>query len=153
AMNAPAAPQRRTYGGWSRPRSEGMFGLAWEATVLGFVFVVIAMVTAVVVSFTAALVVAAIEAIVWAPLAFRHGGRTGYERALVMTQWLRTWTRKENIYRSGVFSKLGTAKLPGLLASSQLYEGIDSGGYRFGLVHLPKFALYTVLLRVWPAGS
>ncbi|WP_216897335.1 SCO6880 family protein [Nocardia sp. ncl2] len=151
-MSAPQQ-QRRTYGGWSRPRSEGMYGLAWEATVLGFVFVVIAMITAVVVSFTAAVVVAAGEAIMWAPLAFRVNGRTGYERAMVMAQWLRTWKRKENLYRSGVFSKLGTAKLPGLLAVSQLYEGIDSGGYRFGLVHMPKQHLYTVLLRVWPAGS
>lgn len=152
-MSAPAASQRRTYGGWSRPRSEGMFGLAWEATVLGFVFVVIAMVTAVFASFTAALVVAAIQAIVWAPLAFRVNGRTGYERALVMAQWLRTWARKENLYRSGTFSKFGSATLPGLLALSRLYEGIDSDQYRFGMVHMPKHSLYTVLLRVWPSGA
>ncbi|WP_019925551.1 SCO6880 family protein [Nocardia sp. BMG111209] len=151
-MTAPA-PQRRTYGGWSRPRSEGMFGLAWEATVLGFVFVVAAMVTAVLISFTAALVVAGSEALVWAPLAFRANGRTGYERAVVMAQWLRTWSRKENLYRSGIFSRHGSAKLPGLLAISQLYEGIDANGYRFGIVHMPKQALYTVMLRVWPAGA
>lgn len=145
---------RRTYGMWQRPRSEGMFGLSWEVTITGFVAVVVAMLTAVIVAFTAALAVAIVELIVLAPLAIRRDGRTGYERGVTTVQWFRTWMRREHIYRAGVFSRLGTAKLPGLHASSRLYESVDSSGWRFAMIHMPApWHQYTVVLRCWPQGA
>lgn len=70
-----------------------------------------------------------------------------------MMQWMRTVFRGENIYRSGIFSKLGTYRQPGLLAPSKLYESRDSSGYQFGMIHMPDWHLYTVMLRCWPQGA
>lgn len=145
--------ERRTYGLWSRPRSEGLFGLAWPVTVAAFGAVVVAMATAVLAGVSAALVVAGVETALLAPLAVERGGRSGYETGIIMLQYLRGRRRKENIYRSGVFSRLGSARLPGILARSTLWEGVDSAGWRFGMIHVPQHDLYTVWLRCWPQGS
>ncbi|WP_327146830.1 SCO6880 family protein [Nocardia sp. NBC_01327] len=143
----------RTYGQWTRPRSEGMWGMGWAVSVAAFAAVVIALLVVMLVGLMPAAVVLLVEIIVLAPMAISRGGRTGYERGLLMIGWFRTWLRRENIYLSGVFSRLGTCKLPGLMASSKLYEGIDSAGYRFGMTHMPAHNLYTVLIRCWPQGA
>ncbi|MGW4242937.1 SCO6880 family protein [Nocardia sp. NPDC004722] len=143
----------RTYGQWTRPRREGMWGLGWSVSVAAFVAVVIALLLVMVAGLQVAAVAIVIEIVVLAPLAHSRGGRTGYERGLLMVNWSRAWRRRENFYMAGVFSRLGTAKLPGLMANSKLYEGIDSAGYRFGMVHMPSHHLYTVLIRTWPQGA
>ncbi|MBL1080075.1 TraC family protein [Nocardia sp. 2] len=143
----------RTYGGWTRPRREGMWGMGWTVSIAAFAAVVIALLVVMVVGLKAAAVVVVIELAVLAPLAHSRGGRTGYERALLMTNWWRTLLRRENIYLAGIFSRLGTCKLPGLMATSKLYESTDAAGYRFAMIHMPGHHAYTVLLRCWPQGA
>ncbi|MBO0854492.1 MAG: hypothetical protein J2P18_12075 [Nocardia sp.] len=146
--------ERRSYGLWQKPRSAGLFGLRWGETVLGFAVVITALLTAMTVGPEPALFVAIIGVVVMVPLVWRTGGRSGYETGLMMFHWLRGRSRGEHVYRGGRFSRIpgGVARLPGLMASSRLYEGIDAGGYSFGMVHMPQFAQYTVVLRAWPQG-
>ncbi|MGW6728759.1 SCO6880 family protein [Nocardia sp. NPDC055029] len=152
-MTTSSQPEVRTYGQWTKPRNEGLWGLAWPVTMAGFVAIVIAMLTVMVAGIKVAIAVVVVELLVLAPLAWSHDGQTGYERGILMFQWIRTVLRRETNYASGVFSKLGTARLPGLLADSQLYEDTHSAGYRFGMTHVPAFDLYTVSLRCWPQGA
>ncbi|QIS13941.1 SCO6880 family protein [Nocardia arthritidis] len=146
--------ERRSYGLWQRPRSAGLFGLRWGETVLGFVVVIAALLACVIVGVRVGLVVAGAGAVALVPLVWRHGGRSGYETGWIRLRWMLARRHGEHIYRGGRFSRIpgGTTQLPGLLAGARCYEGIDSGGYRFAMIHLPKFAQYTVVLRVWPQG-
>ncbi|MFI7524478.1 SCO6880 family protein [Nocardia salmonicida] len=145
--------QFRTYGQWTKPRNEGLWGLAWPVTMAMFVAIVIVMLTVMLAGIKVAIAVAILALLVLAPLAWSHDNQTGYERGILMFQWVRTVLRRENIYASGVFSKLGTTRLPGLMADSQLYEDTHSAGFRFGMVHVPAFDLYTVSVRCWPQGA
>ncbi|MGV9638103.1 SCO6880 family protein [Nocardia rhamnosiphila] len=148
-----AQPVQRTYGMWTRPRNEGLWGLGWAVTMAGFVAIVIAMLAVMAGGFMAGAVIGVLEIVVLVPMAVRVGGRTGYERGIQMFQFMRTRLRREHIYASGVFSKLGTCKLPGILAESKLYEDLHSSGMRFAMVHVPAHDLYTVVLRCWPQGA
>ncbi|MFD4457882.1 SCO6880 family protein [Nocardia sp. NPDC058480] len=146
--------ERRSYGLWQKPRSAGLFGLRWEETVIGFVVVITALICAMVGGFKWGFIVGGLGALVMVPLVWRTGGRSGYETGLMMFNWRRSRNNGEHVYRGGRFSRIpgGVTKLPGLLAPSKLYEGIDAGGYHFGMIHLPAFAQYTVVLRAWPQG-
>lgn len=146
--------QHRSYGLWQKPRSAGLFGLRWGETVLGFAVVISALLTCLFAGIQAGLVVAGFGLVVMVPLVWRQGGRSGYETGLMMFNWMRARNRGEHVYRGGRFSRVpgGFTRLPGLLAPSKLYEGIDAGGYSFGMIHLPRFAQYTVVLRAWPQG-
>ena len=147
------APEQRTYGMWTRPRNEGLWGLGWGVTIASFAAVVVAMFAVILAGFKVGAVIAVLELLVLAPMTVRFEGRTGYERGILMFQWLLTKMRRENIYRAGRFSRLGTCQLPGLLAPSKLYEGVDSAGYQFGMVHMADWDMYTVMLRCWPQGA
>ncbi|SUH71891.1 Uncharacterised protein [Nocardia africana] len=151
--HAPAQPIERTYGLWTRPRSEGLWGFGWAVTMAAFGAIVIAMVIGLVAGFLVGLIVAAVELVVLAPMAWRVDGRTGYERGILMMQWFRTVLRREHINAGGVFSRRGSCSLPGLMATSQLYKFRDSAGYEFGMVHIPEHNLYTVALRCFPQGA
>lgn len=146
--------ERRLYGLWGKPRSAGLFGLRWGETVIGFAVVISALLTMLLVGIAAGLVVAAFGLVAMVPLVWRQGGRSGYETGLMMLNWMRTRRRGEHVYRGGRFSRIpgGATRLPGLMAPSRLYEGIDAGGYSFGMIHIPRFAQYTVVLRAWPQG-
>ncbi|WP_067694639.1 SCO6880 family protein [Nocardia jejuensis] len=152
-MNTPLVVEERTYGGWTTPRREGLWGMGWTVSVLGFVAVVIALLMLMLIGPIAGVSVGAIELVLLVPLAISSGGRTGYERAILMIGWMRTCLRRENLYAAGVFSRFGTCKLPGLMATSKLYEGVDAAGYRFGMTHMPSHHLYTVMVKCWPQGA
>ncbi|WP_328799582.1 SCO6880 family protein, partial [Rhodococcus sp. T7] len=89
------------------------------------------------------------------PVISKRQGLTGYERSLMAIQFFSAFRRKEHIYRGGLFSEMpgGKAHLPGVLAPTKMYEGEDSAGYRFGMIHMPKKNQYTVVLRAWPQGD
>lgn len=152
-QHSPVQPVQRTYGMWTRPRNEGLWGLGWAVTMAGFVAIVIAMLAVMVAGFMAGAVIGVVEIVVLAPMAVRVEGRTGYERGIQMFQWMRTVLRREHLYAGGVFTKLGSCRLPGLMADSKLYEDLHSSGVRFGMVHVPAHDLYTVVLRCWPQGA
>ncbi|MBF6302450.1 hypothetical protein IU459_33655 [Nocardia amamiensis] len=145
----------RTYSAGSRPRTEGLFGLSWVAMLTAGGVIVAVVLTQAILGLRAAAIVAAAGTVVTAPLVIQIGGRTGYARALLLWQWWRGGRRGEHVYRSGSFSAMpgGATRLPGLLAPSRMYEGQAVDGHRFGMIHLPRFDEYTVVLRAWPQGG
>ncbi|MEV0297061.1 SCO6880 family protein [Nocardia sp. NPDC050710] len=145
----------RTYSAGTRPRAEGLFGLSWVAMVTAGVVIVTVVLAQAIVGLLAAGILLGVGTVVTAPLVIQIGGRTGYVRALLLWQWWRGARRGEHRYRSGSFSAIpgGATTLPGLLAPSRLYQGQAVDGHSFGLIHLPKFDEYTVVLRAWPQGG
>ncbi|MBS2993335.1 hypothetical protein AC1659_28970 [Rhodococcus erythropolis] len=143
------------YTGWTKPRNSGLFGLTWGTTIVCFVLVIAVMVAMLAGGFKVGLTVLAVSVVVAAPLVWGRDGRSGYEMTVLRMQWLRTRRRRENIYRGGLFSEMpgGKALLPGVVADTKLYEGEDAAGYRFGMIHMPKLDLYTVVLKAWPQGD
>ncbi|WP_028478731.1 SCO6880 family protein [Nocardia sp. CNY236] len=145
----------RTYSAGSRPRTEGLFGLSWVAMITAGGVIMAVVLTQAVAGLRVAAVVAGVGVAVTAPLVIQIGGRTGYSRAALLWQWWRGGRRGEHTYRSGSFSAMpgGTTLLPGLLAPTRMYQGQAVDGHRFGMIHLPKFDEYTVVLRAWPQGG
>ncbi|MBF6215948.1 hypothetical protein IU487_33660 [Nocardia puris] len=145
----------RLYGRWERPRSAGFFGLTWGATLLGLGLVIMIMVTVMVTrSIAVVAVVVAAAAAAFVPTVVTVGGRTVWEMASLRTQFALARARGETEYRAGRFSRVpGAARLPGLLASSRLVEFETPGGYRFGMIHLPRLHHYSVVFRVQPQGQ
>ncbi|MBF6188875.1 SCO6880 family protein [Nocardia farcinica] len=147
--------RERTYSAGSRPRSEGLFGLSWVAMLTAGAVIIVVVLTQAVFGLRAAAITLAVGVMITAPLVIQIGGRTSYVRALLLWQWWRGGRRGEHFYRSGSFSAIpgGAARLPGLLAPTRLYESRTVDGHRFGMIHLPRFDEYTVVLRAWPQGG
>ncbi|WP_280421397.1 SCO6880 family protein [Nocardia carnea] len=145
----------RTYSAGARPRAEGLFGLSWVAMVTAGVVIIVVVLTQALAGLLAAAIVLGVGVVITAPLVIQIGGSTGYTRAVLLWQWWRGARRGENLYRSGSFSAVpgGATILPGLLAPSRLYRGQSVDGHLFGMIHLPKFGEYTIVLRAWPQGS
>lgn len=72
--------ERRSYGLWQKPRSAGLFGLRWEETVLGFVVVITALITAMVGGFQWGLIVGGVGVAVMVPLVWRTGAAPATRR-------------------------------------------------------------------------
>ncbi|WP_225730466.1 MULTISPECIES: SCO6880 family protein [unclassified Nocardia] len=155
-MTTPTSTEpERTYSAGTIPRSEGLMGLSWPGMITAGIVVVTAMLTHLIAGFPTSAIVFAVGALVAGPLVVRVNGRSGYERLIVLTRWIRARHRRETLYRGGAFSAIpgGACQLPGLLASTRLYEGHDVAGWPFGLVHAPRLHEYTVVLACWPQGA
>lgn len=145
----------RTYGGWTVPRSEGLFGLTTPMTVAFFIWIVGVVglaqfsplwVTALWVFFGLA---------AGAALVIRPDGRSLLEWAgLTMVFW-RAKKKGYTNYRSGPMSAIpnGTYRLPGALAKTVMYNCTTVGGRPFGMIHNPVTGEYTVVFRIWPQGD
>lgn len=155
-MSTTEASEPKTYGAWRIPRSGGVGGSSFAATMIGIVFSVAVILTyAVSRSVLAAGVVLAIGALVIAPMIATKEGFTGHRRMLASVGFARGQWRKETTYASGAFSRVpgGFLRLPGVLAGTALYEGIDAAGRTFAMIHMPDHDLYTVELAAEPQGG
>ena len=145
----------RAYGNWHKPRSAGMFGQSALVTYTGIGALVVALLTLMFAGPYVGGIVAGLAILTLAPLVVRLGGRTLYQSVALRWQWSRQKRRHADLYRSGPLSATpnGTHRLPGLLAPTTLYEGQDAFGRTFGMIHMPKSAAYTVVLRINPQGA
>lgn len=148
-------PSYHTYGAWRRPRSTGVMGATFGTTILGIVAMVGVILAGLLLGGVVALVLGGVVALAFVPLLIERDGRSGYERALMGWQFLKARKRGEHVYSSGTFSRIpgGRYRLPGVLAESELYEGVDAQGRRFGMVHMPAKNAYTVVLDAFPQGA
>lgn len=146
---------RPRYGNFSYPRSAGFFGLTFWPSIMLIVSVIVALVTFLIGGPLPGLIVMVVCAAAIAPLALSWQGRTGYMWAVRKIQAAQMRRRGEHLYRSGPFSRLPgyTYRLPGGMASSQLYEGEDAWQYRFGMIRLPQTGECTVVLSCSPSGD
>lgn len=144
-----------TYGVWRKPRSTGLAGATFGTSMLGIAAIVVIILIGLFVSFIAALGCGVIIAIAFVPLVIEKDGRSGYERTLLMVQWRRAHKRGEHTYSSGTFSRIpgGRYRLPGVLADTEVFEGIDANNRPFGMIHMPEVDGYTVVLDAFPQGA
>ncbi|MGB7235556.1 MAG: SCO6880 family protein [Rhodococcus sp. (in: high G+C Gram-positive bacteria)] len=145
-----------TYGAWRLPRSGGAFGVSFAVTILGMAFAVAVIGTyAVTRSLSASGLVLAVGAVLIVPMVMNKDGQSGHRRFSGWRTSLLSNRRGEDTYASGAFSKVpgGVLRLPGVLAGTDLYEGIDSAGRTFSMIHLPDTHYYTVQLAAEPQGG
>lgn len=143
------------YGRWERPRSTGLFGLTWGATIFAGSVIVGSVLTWVVTqSMIAGLVLLSAGAIALGPMVFRAKGRSGWELVVLRFQFWSARRRGETRFRGGVFGVVpGAARMPGIQGESRLYEYELRNGQRFALIHSRAVKHFTVVLSTQPQGQ
>lgn len=145
----------RTYGNWRKPTSPGILGLGLVPTVI-LLGGLIAVIFTLLLSLAAALVVAVLLGLVLAPLMVhdRHG-RTGLQWLTMRVAWAMAKWRGQHLYRSGPLGRTppGTCQLPGLAASTRMYEAFDAYQRPFGLLHTRSVDDYAVVLQCDADGA
>lgn len=152
----PDAP--RTYAVGHKPRSMGIGPFGMIGTVLltiGCLFVIVLMavnqVTAVVfgVIWGLLLLTTAVKDKHGSSVLDRVNGRIGFRR-----QVRRSGSRKEGaVYQPGVLTHLGTHRLPGVLADSEIHEYETTTGERFTIQEYKNPALFAVTVECDPDGA
>ena len=149
-------PTARTYGHWRRPTSAGLLHLGTFGTVAllaGLIVTVVIMMTghlAVAVGFFAVLA----GLLLLTVIRDQHG-RSVLARTATAWNWRQARSSGADRYRSGPAggTPWGTHQLPGLAASSRLWEFRDSTGADFAVLHLPSVGHFTVAFVCEPDGA
>lgn len=147
----------RTYGNWSRPTTPGLIpSLGMIGTSIMFAGLVLMVMFIMAGRWTVAIVILATTAAIMLLIAVKDvHGRSLSNRIIVRTAWMQGRARKRTIYQSGLLgiSEHGERRLPGLLASTRLYEGHDAAHRPFAVIHCPAQHTYTVVLTSSPSGE
>jgi len=146
----------RTYGGWRRPTSPGLYGLGKGGTVVlftGLCALIVAM-RAFGLLPALGLGIAFATGLSTVLVRDRHG-RTGAARLTARAAHKRAELTGANLYRSGPLSHVpgGRFRLPGLAAASELSEHTDTAGRPFALLHHPHVGHVAVVLACEPDGA
>ncbi|MFI5959744.1 SCO6880 family protein [Cryptosporangium sp. NPDC051539] len=151
-MSSEPAASARTYGGWRRSRSMGLWGLgpAHTLVVLGAILAVVAAGSI----SAAAMAVAAVPATgVVALLVARWNGTPLLSALSQQLRWAWGQARGRTSYRAGVTADGPHAwMLPGVLAATELLAVDDAAG-PFGLVRHRRSGTLTATLRVAPTST
>ena len=153
-----------TYGNWARPRTPGLIprlGIVGSAGLLAGI--VLVLLTAQARGFGAGVAVLVLLLVGLAPALYRSpAGRNGWQVAAGQAGWAAGRARGQHLYLAakvpprpgdGPPVAFGQHRLPGLLASSRLFEVATPTGQRVALVHVPAARHYTVQLGIAPEGD
>lgn len=154
--NPSAAMVPRTYGNWSKPASPGLPRLGLVGSAAALLALVLVMFVQISAGLLAAGVVALTAAGALAPLAWRNrSGRNGWQVAVAKLAWRLGRRRRQHLYSTSLIGPVsfGSARLPGLLANSELLRAVTAHGEEFALIHLPSTRQYAVMIRCDPEGS
>lgn len=143
--------QRRTYGTWRVGRPAQLLGLGPAGALAAMGVAVIAVLTSMY-SPAWALVIAVAGALCLAPLAIRIGPRTVASILAARIAWTTGKRARKHLWRTGIADEVGTHRLPGLLARSQLWETESGLGGRIGVVIVPRTRHYTAVLHCHSEG-
>lgn len=143
----------RLYRPLKQPRSEGLWGLTKGTTILAFGLLALCLM-GFLLPMPLPFIVIAVCVAVFVPMAMSDGGRSGWERLTMRRQFGKARRRGETIYRSGTFSAIpGVSRLPGIWASSRIYEEVSIGGQPFAAIHTQRRNHWTLVIRVSPRGQ
>lgn len=147
--------QLRMYGGWTMPRSEGLFGLTAPVTVAFFVWVILVVLLGGVVSWFVAGPVAIAGIIGGVLLVLKPQGRPVSEWIGLRMEFKRAKRKGLSKYLSGPFSRVpgGRYALPGVLGRLEVSEHYTGGNQPFAMLHDPQRSEYTVVFGIWPQGD
>lgn len=150
----PAGP--RLYGNWQQPKTPGLGRLGTVGTAAGLGGVIVAVLTGMLLGLVPATAVVGFVMLAMLPLVYRNrSGRNGWAAAATRAAWAYGVSKGQDVHQSGLLAPAGVSgrTLPGLLAPSVMYEGIDAFGEPFGLLHVPYAKSYSVVLGCDPEGS
>ncbi|WP_245560542.1 SCO6880 family protein [Nocardia asiatica] len=147
--------ERPLYSSGTYPQRTGFFGLPLRVSMFGGLAMVVCLITMMTAGLVPAVVMLSICALVLTPMVITVGRRTVYEAIQLRIQWWRRRASGTTVYRGGPHSRLpgGRYRLPGILATTTLHQGIDRLGNPFGMVHRRRGDQYTVVLECWPGGD
>jgi hypothetical protein len=138
---------QRTYGGWRRSRTMGMFGLGFIQTMIVLGSITVAMVT-VSVSFAAIAVVGPVCAVIVLGNVVRWDGVSLGQAITQRLRWASGLRRGQTAYRGGASAPAEHAwQLPGVLAPTVLLEVGDQRSNGYGVVWHRRLGTMTVTLR------
>ena len=141
-----------TYGNFRRPISTGLGRFSGLATALIFGTAIITIITLQIAGLLAGL----LSFLVLGTLCLkdRHG-YTFAERTAERIIFMFAKFRKLNIFRSGPMGMTPSSnfRLPGVASSATTFDGNDSVGNPFSMVHLPSAGVFSVSLAVEPDGA
>ncbi|MGV0336282.1 SCO6880 family protein [Corynebacterium bovis] len=142
----------RTYGGWTVPRKEGMFGLNLWMTIamliwLSVLFILGAMSPMFLVGWLVLGIIAGVA------MVMKIDGRTLAEWSSLTMQFNRAKKKGKTVYRSGPFSNIpgGHYRLPGVLATFSCADRRSLAG-PFAVIHNPRDHEFTVVFDIKPQG-
>lgn len=143
----------RTYGGWTVPRTEGLFGMTGAMTLAFFPWL-LGMMLLPQVSWLLAGLWAAAGVLTGVGLLLKVEGRTLVEWIGLTMSFRKKKKKGLTRFTSGPFSRRagGHYELPGVLGRFVPYDCLTNGGQRFTMLHYPDRDEYTIVLRVWPQG-
>ncbi len=146
----------RTYGGWLRPRSPGIWGLS----TIGSISVLGSLIVAIMLLASAGWQIAVAFAVLAGPpmALFYYKNRAGRDGWQIVGGHAGWWWRKQRkthlFYRARIGEYAhGQLRLPGLLADSELLEAEDMYGQPIGIIHYRKARHYAVCVAVDPDGG
>lgn len=155
-MAASSERSERTYGNWRKPTSPGVGGLGLAGTIVMLGGMIVDVLVMMLAGFLPGLVMLAVLFIALTPLLIhdRHG-RNAFQMIVARTSWNRGRRRGQHLYRSGPLgiSAHGSFRLPGLLASSDVFEAQDPYGRPFALIELPQVGHYSVVFACGADGA
>jgi hypothetical protein len=144
---AQAMRQIRTYGGWRRARSMGMFGLGPGASILVLGAITLPLFASPF-GMSAFLVAAGPSAVVLAALLLRFDGVPIIHVLTRRWRWLVGAGRAQASYQLQVVADPRQARpLPGVLAPTRLLPVTDPGGGDFGVIWNARLGTMTATLR------
>ena len=154
-MSTPRSNAVLLYGRWEKPRSTGLFGMTWGATIFAGAVLIVGVLQFMI--FRSLLLTGAILGLgitLLVPMLMQRRGRTGWELMIVRLAFWRAQSKGENTFRGGVFGVVpGRSQMPGIQGDTRLYEYELSSGKRFGLIHARAKDHYTVVLSSQPQGQ
>ncbi|MBR5950096.1 MAG: hypothetical protein IKZ87_01535 [Actinomycetaceae bacterium] len=148
--------EERTYGNWLKPRAPGIGFLGVLPSMILMVGVIVTFMLTLFVGMAAAFVSLLVVLLIVLVLSVRdRHGLSLMERWSEMWAWRKRKSRGEHVFTTGISGRAGDGALvlPGLLADTDIAEGVDVYGRAFGVVCWEKLGLYSVVFMSEPEGD
>lgn len=148
--------QEPTYGNWRKPATAGIGKMSGVATAMVFILLLVLIIVMQFIGLIAAGVVFIIGLVLVAAFAVPDkNGLVFAERVGERVLYVFGKKSRRNVYRSGPLglSNQGSYKLPGVAASSKLYEGRDSLERPFAMLEMSAVSVFSTAISVEPDGA
>lgn len=144
----------RSFDYFREPKSPGLGGLGSIGTALLMIAAIIGILIGILVNLVAGILWGVAAGLTLMTMATRdQHGVSILEKTGTRTAHRRAIRKGTAFYRSGPLTKLGTYKLPGILADTDLSEWDDQTGNRFALVYTPRPEHYAVTIECFPDSA
>ena len=148
-------PGSSDFGNWQKAATIGLFGMNPVVSFAGLGLLLGAGGMMMFLGPLPTLIYLGIAAALYVPLAVKFEGKSVFARLVRRMSFRRAHRRRETAYLGGPLSPQpqGRLRLPGLVAASTLYSGVDAYGEQFGFLRIPVTNSYPVIVRAHADGD